>query len=123
MEENTQDVQNENQVEPELPPVVKDFTEPTRKFFYSMDNFSDKWDDASSAHFKDEVVNHSRKVTYDYILSVLQLVNEYDFLLQQAERLLDWNAGFGSRLSLMDIGMLVQRQSSRLLLGRDYHRW
>lgn len=88
-----------------------------------MDNFSDKWDDASSAHFKEEVVEHSRRVSYDYIHSVLNLANNYEYLLQQAQSLLGWKAGFGGWLSITDIAMLVDRQTSRFCFGRDDQRW
>lgn len=124
MEENAQNTQQEeNPNEPLLPPIIELFREPSIKFFQVMDNFSDKWDDASSAHFKEEVVEHSRRVSYDYIHSVLNLANNYEYLLQQAQSLLGWKAGFGGWLSITDIAMLVDRQTSRFCFGRDDQRW
>ena len=123
MEDNTKNTtQGENQAEPTLPPVVELFREPASKFFLAMSDYSDKWDDASSARFKEEVVEHARKVSYDYIRSILNLANNYDYLLQQAQGLLSWKAGFGGFLSITDIAMLVDRQTSRVCFGRDDQR-
>jgi hypothetical protein len=106
-----------------LPPIVDIFQEPSAKFFQVMDNFSEKWDDASSARFKDEVVQHARTVSIDFIRSVLNMANSYEQLLQAAQSLLSTTAGSGGWLSFNDIGMLAERQVSRWLFNCDDYRW
>jgi len=109
--------------ESQLHPLVQQFADPVRNYFLTMNDFSDKWDDATSDRFKEEVVDHCRKTTYDFLCSVIALTDGYENILQQAQSLTKWNAGFGRFLSIIDIEMLAERQMSRLIFKRDDQRW
>lgn len=120
--ENEEQHNEMEKAEPHLHPLIEQFVEPSKAYFQKMDNFSDQWDDAASERFKDEVVDCCRKTTYDFLKSMVTLTNGYEAILQEAQKLLDWKAGFGGWLSITDIAMLVDRQTSRLLFGRDDNR-
>lgn len=105
-----------------LHPLIEQFVESSKAYFQKMDNFSDQWDDAASDRFKDEVVERCRKTTYDFLKGMVSLTNGYEAILQEAQKLLDWKAGFGGWLSIIDIEMLAERQTSRWLFGRDDQR-
>lgn len=111
------------EAQPKTHPLIEQFIEPTRDYFAKMSDFSDQWDDAASDRFKDTVVNHCRKTTWEFIQSLATLTNGYEQILQQAQSLLDWKAGFGGFLSIIDIEMLAERQVSRWLFNRDDQRW
>ena len=106
-----------------LHPLLELYVEPAQQFFSVMESFSDSWNDIASDRFKDEVVNRCRKETLDYLHALVSLTNGYEQILQQAQSLTDWKAGFGGRLSIIDIQMLAQRQVSRWLFNRDDQRW
>ena len=54
---------------------------------------------------------------------MVSLTNGYEAILKEAQSLLDWKAGFGGFLSIIDIEMLAERQTSRWLFNRDDQRW
>ena len=122
MENEEQHNEMEN-AESQLHPLIEQFVEPSKAYFDKMDNFSGQWDDAASDQFKDEVVERCRKTTYNYLKSLVSLTNGYEAILQEAQSLLDWKAGFGGFLSIIDIEMLAERQTSRWLFNRDDQRW
>ncbi len=122
MENEVQHNEMEN-AEPQLHPLIEQFVEPSKAYFQKMDNFSDQWDDAASDRFKNEVVERCRKTTYNYLKDMVTLTNGYEAILQEAQSLLDWKAGFGGFLSILDIEMLAERQTSRWLFNRDDQRW
>lgn len=109
--------------ESQLHPLIQQFVEPSRNYFQTMDNFSDKWDDSTSDRFREEVVDYCRKTTYDFLCSVISLTDGYEQILQQAQSLTEWNAGFGKFLSIIDLEMLAERQMSRWIFKRDDQRW
>ena len=106
-----------------LHPLIGQFVEPSMAYFKKMDNFSDSWDDTASDQFKNEVVERCRKTTYNYLRDMVSLTSGYEAIHQEAQKLLDWKAGFGGFLSIIDIEMLAERQTSRWLFGRDDQRW
>lgn len=122
MENEEQHNEMEN-AESQLHPLIEQFVEPTKVYYDKMDNFSDQWDDVASDRFKDEIVDHCRKTTFSFIKSMVSLTNGYEAILKEAQSLLDWKAGFGGFLSIIDIEMLAERQTSRWLFNRDDQRW
>lgn len=121
--ENEKQQTTTGEAQPTMHPLIKQFIEPTRVYFEKMNDFSDQWDDAASDRFKDTVVNHCRKTTWEFIQSLAALTDGYEQILQQAKSLLDCKAGFGGFLSIIDIEMLAERQVSRWLFNRDDQRW
>lgn len=120
--ENEEQQMTAEEAQSELHPLIEQFVEPSKAYFQKMDNFSDQWDDAASALFKDEVVERCRKTTINFMKDIVTLTNGYEAILQEAKKLLDWKAGFGGWISILDIEMLAERQTSRLLFGRDDQR-
>ncbi|MDP0530675.1 hypothetical protein NLB58_02135 [Porphyromonas gingivalis] len=113
----------EKGVDYQLHPLIQQFVDPSRIYFQTMDNFSDKWDDSASECFRDEVVDYCRKTTYDFLCSVISLTNGYEQILRQAQNLTEWDAGFGKFLSIIDLEVLAERQVSRWIFKRDDQRW
>ena len=111
-----------NGTEEQLHPLVMSFAEPTRNYFLTMGDFSDKWDDSAADHFREDVVECCRNTTRDFLYSVVALTKGYEQILQRAMALTKWSAGFGGALSILDIEMLAERQMSRLIFKRDDQR-
>ena len=108
--------------ESQLHPLIQQFVEPSRNYFQTMGNFSDKWDDSTSDRFKEEIVECCRETTYDFLCSAISLTVGYEQILRQAQSLTEWNAGLGKFLSIIDLEMLAERQMSRWFFKRDDQR-
>jgi len=104
-------------------PLVDLFHDSTYYFFQELSKVSDEWDDAASESFRHEVTVHSQNITKEYLESVLDIYNKYTVILQEAEKLTKWNAGFGGWMSFLDLSMVVERGVSRLFFNRDDHRF
>ena len=122
MEAEEQEKGNEG-TESQLHPLVQPFAEPARNYFLTMDNFYDKWDDATSDRFKEDIVEYCRETTKDYLLSVIELADGYEAILKRAQSLTSTCAGFGKFLSIIDIEVIAERQMSRWFFNRDDQRW
>ena len=91
-------------------------------YFCTVSSIYDKWDDSAADSFSEGPVERTRKVSKRYMQSLIKLERGYPMILQEAEKLTNWNAGLGGFLSILDIGMLIDRQISRNLFGHDDFR-
>lgn len=108
--------------DPKVNPLVDPFLDTTQQYFSDLDSVSNVWDDSVSDSFQHEITEYSRNKTKEYLESIIDIYTSYQHLLEAAENLKKWEAGFGGRLSLLDIGMLAERQMSRLFFNRDDQR-
>lgn len=104
-------------------PLIDPFWDTAQQFFDDLYSVSEVWDDSASDSFRFEITEHSRQKTEDYLNSVNEVYTYYNILLESTDQLTNWEAGFGGKLSLLDIGMLAERQMSRLLFNRDDQRF
>lgn len=104
-------------------PLVDLFHDACYDFFQELDKVSDVWDDAASESFRHEITKHSKEVTKEYLIGVIEVYHRYNTLVEQAQKLTKWNAGLGGWMSLFDLGMVVERGMSRLFFKRDDYRF
>ncbi len=103
-------------------PLVDPFHDSTHYFFQELDNVGEVWNDAASDSFRHEVTEHSRNITKDYVMGVLEIYERYTAILEEAQKLTKWNAGLGGWMSWVDLTMVAERAVSRLFFNRDDHR-
>ncbi|MCQ2244698.1 MAG: hypothetical protein MJZ32_10630 [Bacteroidaceae bacterium] len=118
MEENNEN--NEQSIEETLPPITLDFIKSTKAFLCVTEQFpGERWNDCVAQCFHDTIDLKTRHVATDYLKEFLNLIHGYEVLIEEAEKLTKWNAGMGGWLSFNQISMLMSRQISRFLTGRD----
>ena len=79
----------------------------------------DRWNDYAAECFNENAIDHNRKVFADYMKALINLEKGYTVIYQEAVKLTQWDAGMGGFLSILDIGMLLERQISRNIFGHD----
>ena len=104
-------------------PLVDLFQDACYDYFQELDKVAEVWNDAASDSFRHEVTEHSRKVTKEYLMGVVEIYHRYTVILEEAEKLTKWNAGFGGWMSFLDLSMVAERGISRLFFNRDDHRF
>lgn len=101
---------------------AKELAEAMYPYFLTVSSIYDKWDDSSADRFNEGPVARTRKISERYMKSLINLERGYPMILEEAGKLTNWNAGLGGFLSILDIGMLIDRQISRNLFGHDDFR-
>jgi len=119
---NTNNQQTQEHKFESINPLVDPFHDSCYYFFQELNKVSEVWDDAASESFRHEVTVHSQNITKNYVEGVLDIYEKYSVILEQAQKLTKWNAGFGGWMSFLDLSMVVERGVSRLFFNRDDHR-
>ncbi len=104
-------------------PLVDVFHDSWFTFRNELDNVEKVWNDAASESFRHEVTDYSKKVSLEYLQGVIKIFQGYKIIVEESQKLTNWNAGMHGWMSLFDVGMLAERGLSRLLFKRDDYRF
>jgi|GEM_PF-5733499 len=104
-------------------PLVDLFQNQVYSFFKILNEVENEWYDEASESFRYEVTEHAQKMTKEYLLAVLELYERFSYLLEEANKLKNWNAGLGGGLSVFGLQMVIERGMSRLFFNRDDFRF
>ncbi len=94
-----------------------------QQFYQTLNGVKDDWHDKAADNFRHEVSDHLFRVTSEYINGVDEIEQRLNIAVEEAKKLTSWKAGSGGWLSITDIGMLVDRGLSRLIMKRDDYRF
>ncbi len=94
-----------------------------QQFYQILNSVKDDWHDKAADNFRHEVSDYLFRITSEYIHGVDEIEQRLTIAVDEAKKLTSWKAGSGGRLSITDIGMLIDRGLSRLIMKRDDYRF